>query len=648
MPRNQLEEYRKKISKLEQKKQILRDLYLKKFYDGSMQGPLTGFASIDKPWLKFYDESSINVELPRKTAYAFMYDNNKDKKDSYAINFYGNRITYKELFNKIEDAEKSFIRMGVKRGDYVTFCMPTLPETIYMFYALNKLGAVCNFVDLRMNKERILKYINDTNSKIVVSYNGVSEKVSSILDASTASTLIDIDVTDSLKGIKKQLYNLKVKDRFKPDGEKSISWKDFIRKGESLTKEDLERFQKIYRVLTAIDPEKEPFPYNNSAKDPAAIVYTGGTTGEPKGAVLSNNSINLSCFQYSLADIPRGYNDRFVDIMPPFIAYGLVDGIQLPLSLSMECLLLPKFDPDEFSQILKKFKPEHFVGIPLHYEKLMADKRCEGLDLSFVKNAGCGGDVIPESLEKDVNKFLRDHNCPYMMRCGFGMTESAAMSIYDTNNAMTKEGRIGIPMQKMKIGAFDKDGNELEYNEIGELYINTPAIIDGYHRNPLETNKTIITKNDEKWVKTGDVVSIDEDGNMKIIGRKKSMIIRPDGHNVWPDVIRDNLFGCPIVKDVCVVGIKSKYDSVGQIPTAIVVLKDKNIDKEDAKNQILEYQSHLLGERDGAIDVRFRDSLPYTSIGKIDSIKLTEEENKELSDFDFNKLIANNKKKVLK
>lgn len=648
MPRNQLEEYRKKISKLEQKEQILRDLYLKKFYDGSMQGPLTGFASIDKPWLKFYDESSINVELPRKTAYAFMYDNNKDKKDSYAINFYGNRITYKELFNKIEDAEKSFIRMGVKRGDYVTFCMPTLPETIYMFYALNKLGAVCNFVDLRMNKERILKYINDTNSKLVVSYNGVSEKVSSILDASTASTLIDIDVTDSLKGIKKQLYNLKVKDRFKPDGEKSISWKEFIRKGESLTKEDLERFQKIYRVLTAIDPEKEPFPYNNSAKDPAAIVYTGGTTGEPKGAILSNNSINLSCFQYSLADIPRGYNDRFVDIMPPFIAYGLVDGIQLPLSLSMECLLLPKFDPDEFSQILKKFKPEHFVGIPLHYEKLMADKRCEGLDLSFVKNAGCGGDVIPETLEKDVNKFLRDHNCPYMMRCGFGMTESAAMSIYDTNNAMTKEGRIGIPMQKMKIGAFDKDGNELGYNEIGELYINTPAIIDGYHRNPLETNRTIITKNDEKWVKTGDVVSIDEDGNMKIIGRKKSMIIRPDGHNVWPDVIRDNLFGCPIVKDVCVVGIKSKYDSVGQIPTAIVVLKDKNIDKEDAKNQILEYQSHLLGERDGAIDVRFRDSLPYTSIGKIDSIKLTEKENKELSDVDFNKLTANNKKKVLK
>ena len=646
MLRNQLEEYREKLSKLSEKEKILRDLYLKKYYDGKMQGPLTGFPSLDNPWLKYYSEGAIDEELPRKTAYDFMYDNNIDNAETYAINFYGNRITYKELFNKIEEAEKSFIRLGIQNGDFVTFCTPTVPETIYSFYALNNLGAVCNFVDLRMNKERILKYINDTNSKLVVSFNSVSDKVFSILSESTAEKLIDIDVTDSLKGIKKHLYNIKVKDRFKCNGDTSLSWNQFIQKGKELDNDDIELFQKMNRVIIDINTEKGYYPYNNGASDAAAIVYTGGTTGEPKGAVLSNNSINLPCFQYSLADIPRGDNDRFVNIMPPFIAYGLVNGIQLPLSLGMECLLLPKFDPDEFSQILKKFRPEHFVGIPLHYEKLMSDKRCEGLDLSFIKNAGCGGDVIPETLEKTVNKFLRDHNCPYMMRCGFGMTENAAMSIYDINNSMTKEGRIGIPMQKMKIGAFDEDGNEVGYNEVGELMINSPAVIDGYYNNIEETNKTILTINDEKWIKTGDIVSIDEDGNVKIIGRKKSMIVRPDGHNVWPDIIRDNLFGCPIIKDVCVIGIKSKYENIGEIPTAIVVLKDNNMDKEDAKNQILEYQSHLLGERDGAIDVRFRDSLPLTPIGKIDTIRITNEENQKLSDIDFKK-IANIKKKVL-
>lgn len=643
MNNNQLNEYRKKVAELSEKENILRDLQLKKYYDGKIQGPLTGFASLDKPWLKSYSEETINQELPRMSAYEFMRRCNKDRLDSYAINFYGNRITYREMFEKIDEAEKSFCQLGIKSGDYVTFCTPTLPETIYSFYALNKIGAVCNFIDLRMNKERILKYINDTNSKLVISFNGVSEKVYDILKDSTSVLMVDIDVTDSLKGIKKHLYNLKVKNRFECKYGETLSWSDFLKVGSSMLNIELEGRHKV--EVSGYYNEEE---YNKvRAVAPAAIVYTGGTTGEPKGAVLSNNSLNAACFQYSKADIPRGVNDKFVNIMPPFIAYGLVNGIQLPLILGMECTLLPKFDPDEFSQILKKMKPAHFVGIPLHYEKLMADKRSANLDLSFVKNAGCGGDVIPESLERAVNIFLKQHNCKHMMRCGFGMTENAAMSIYDTNNAMTKEGRLGIPMQKMKIGVFDKDGNELGFDEEGELMINSPAIIDGYYNNKAETDNTIITINGERWIKTGDRASIDTDGNVKFIGRNKSMIIRPDGHNVWPELIRDNLFGCPIVKDVCVVGITSKYNEIGKIPTAIVVLKDPNMDKEEAKKQILEYQSHLLGERDGAIDVRFRETLPLTSIGKIDAVKLTKEENKTLSEIDFATL-TNNKKKVLK
>lgn len=632
MNKEQLKEYKEKLSKLSEKDQILRDKYLRKLSLGEIQGPLTGYPSIDKPWLKYYEENQFDFILPKMNAYDFIMKNNEDKMDSYAINFYGNRIKYQELRDEfVPKAKKAFIKMGIKKGDYVTFCTPTLPETIYCFLALRDIGAICNFVDLRMNKERILQYINDTNSKLVVSFNGVSDKVYKILHDSTAKALIDIDVTDSLKGIKKTLYNLKVKDRFKCDQEDTYSWSDFINEGKKIDKKELN-----INKFEGYDPDA-----------PAAIVYTGGTSGEPKGAILTDASLILPCLQYSLADIPRGYNDKFVNIMPPFIAYGLVNGIELPLSLGMECTLLPKFDPTEFSQILKKSKPEHFVGIPIHYEVLMADKRCEGLDLSFIKNAGCGGDTIPEKLEKDVNQFLKDHNCSYMMRCGFGMTENAAMSIYDINNEMTKEGRIGIPMQKMNIGVFDKDGNELGYNQTGELYINSPSIIKGYFNNDKKTKETIININGQRWIKTKDEAEIDKDGNVKIIGRKKTMLIRPDGHNVWPDVIRNALYGCPIIKDLCVIGIKSKYNNSGVIPTAIVVLKDKNMDKEEAKNIILEYQSHLLGERDGVIDIRFRDSLPLTPIGKIDSINLTKKENENLSDIDFD-VLTNNKKKVLK
>ncbi len=628
----QLAEYRKKIAELNETESISRDLALKKINDGVLQGPLTGFSSLDKPWLKFYGEEEINQKLPRMTAYQFFCDCNKDRMaDFYALNFHG-RITFAELFNKISDAERAFLKAGIRKGDYVTFCTPTLPETIYAFYSLNKIGAVCNFIDLRMNKERIQRYIDITKSKLVVSFNGVSEKVYGILDDSCAELLIDIDGADLLDRKKKLLYRTLSKGRFRCNKKNTITWDKFIKTGRSLSDEEVNQIYASERLkFSGTDTEY----IDKCADEPAAIVYTGGTTGEPKGAVLTNTCLNAPAFQYSIADIPRGNNDRFLGFMPPFIAYGLVDGIHLPMVLGMETVLVPKFNPDEFSKILKEYKPAHFVGIPIHLKKLMEDPDCEGLDLSFIKNAGCGGDTIPESLEIDFNEFLEKHNCKQKMRTGLGMTENAAMSIYDTNNKVTKEGRVGIPMQKMKVGVFDEDGNELGYNEKGELWINSPSIIEGYFNNPEETENVIVTVNGERWIKTKDIVEIDPDGSVKFIGRKKAMIVRPDGHNVWPDMIRDNLLWCPIIKDVCVVGVKSKHNEIGQIPTAVVVLKDSSIDKEDAKKQIFEYQSHLLGERDGISDVRFRDSLPYTPVGKIDSIKLTEEENKLLSDIDF-------------
>ena len=557
--------------------------------------PLTGYPSIDKPWLKYYSEEARNITIPKVSAFDYIRKCNENNMDSYAINFYGRRIKYSEMFRRIEEVRLSLIALGIGHGDFVTFCMPTLPETIYLFYALNQLGAVSNFVDLRMNRERIAKYINETESKLVVSFHGVVEKVYSIFPESTASKLIDIDVTSSLTPVKKMLYAAKMGKPKKINDPNVLTWDHFIKLGTNSTHLD----------------SNVPGP-SDLSEEPAAIVYTGGTTGEPKGAVLSNVSLNAPCVQYAKADIPRNNNGRFANIMPPFIAYGLVDGIQLPFSIGLENLLLPKFDPHEFSQILLKYKPDCFVGIPSHFEILINDPRLKGKDLSFILNAGCGGDQVASSLETRVNSFLSDHNCQHKMRIGYGMTENAAMSIYDLNNGMTKVGRIGIPMQKTTIGVYDESGNELTYNEVGELRISSPAIFSGYFKNEKETRDTVIEVSGQKWIRTGDYAEIDEDGNVKIIGRKRVMFVRPDGHNVFPDMIRDYLNGCPIIKDVCVVGIKSKYNSHGKIPTAIVVLKDKTLDKDKATQEILEYQSHLLGERDGAIDIRFRDELPMT------------------------------------
>ena len=621
--KNNLKEW---ISELSDDDSLERDLYLRKLANGEMQGPPVGYASIDKPWLKEYSEEAIKIDIPNISAYDYLLIQNEKNLDYYALNFYGKRIKYKKLFQIINDVAKSFVLLGVKNGDYITFCMPTLPETVYSFYSLNSLGVVCNFIDLRMNKERIQKYINSTNSKIVISFHGVLDKVSSILKDTCASTIIDIDVTDSLPSLKKALYKIKVKDTFDNYSKDIIKWEDFLKLGGNC-----QLPKKIHE-----------------SNVPAAIVYTGGTTGEPKGAILTNSCLNAPCYQYKFADIPRGINDRFLDIMPPFIAYGLVDGLHLPLTLGMENIIIPKFDPNEFAELLLKYRPAHFMGIPNHFEMLMSNKKISNKDLSFIINAGCGGDVVPSALEKRFNEFLNEHKNKSMMRIGYGMTENSAMSIFDLNNGMTKIGSIGIPFQKMNIGVFDEDGNECSYNEVGELYITSPEIIKEYHNNPDETRKTIIDVHGTRWIKTGDYAKIDNDGHVYIIGRKKLMFIRPDGHNVFPDLISDTILGCPLVEKVSVIGIKSKYNDNGKIPTAIVVLNDKNMDKELAKREILEFQSHCLGERDGAIDIRFRDSLPLTPIGKVDTMQLEREESTILSEINFDELTANVKKKILK
>ncbi len=329
--------------------------------------------------------------------------------------------------------------------------------------------------------------------------------------------------------------------------------------------------------------------------------------------------------------------------MPPFIAYGLVDGIHLSLTLGMEDLLMPKFDAREFSQILDKYEPEHFIGIPSHFDLLMKDKRMEGKDLSFLKNAGCGGDTVPEALEIKVNEFLKEHNAANTMRVGYGLTENAAMSIFDLNNKVTKSGSIGIPLQHYNIGVCDDEGNEVPFGETGELCIKSDAAIMEYYDQPIESENIFIDINGEKWVKTGDYARIDKSGHTYLMGRKRNMFTRPDGHNVFPDMISNKLVACPLIDEVCVVGIDSIYNEHGKIPTAIVVLNDSNIDPKVAEKEILEFQSTLLGDRDGAVEVRFRSELPRTPIGKIDITKIEKEENLNPSTMDFDTLIANKK-----
>ena len=639
----ELIDLRKKIMELSEEELLERNVYLKglltKEIDGELikeiEGPLTGYASIDKPWLAQHAEEGIRIKSPKKTAYREVKDSNQNNLDGTAINFYGFKTTYKELFEEIDKAAASFKKLGIKEGDYVTFCMPALPQTTFAFYALNKIGAVANFVDLRTNKENIRNHINNTDSKVLITFHDTLEKCEEIFSSSNCHTIVDVKVSDSLPTRLKVLSNLKNKSYKEKHLKTTISWGEFLKLGKNTKTREI--------------------PYQKDK--PAGIVYTGGTTGEPKGAVLTNDNINNMKTQYLATGMDLQKNDIFMNIMPPFISYGFVMGLHFPIDFGFEDLLIPKFNPKEMGDLLEKYRPNFVIGIPSHFEFMMNDEKLKDADLSYIKISASGGDAMNPIKEKEISDFLLSHGAKTKIKIGYGMTENSSTTNTELNDETTKEGSTGFPLCKNVETIIDENGIEKRiaslrdingvdhYDNKGELIINSPTMVKGYYNREDEDKKAFVFDiTGQRWIKSGDNAKIDEDGRVWIIGRNKDMFIRPDGHNVWPIIIENVINQSPIVEDSCVVGLKSIHNDAGEIPTAFVVLRDKSYDKKKAAEEIKEYQSHILPERDGAIDIRFIDELPLTSVGKVDKNKLKTEGG--VSEIDFDTLIGQKKEKT--
>ena len=567
----------------------------------------SGYASIDKPWLKYYPGEAIDLPIPKSTVYEYLYDNNKDHLDDIALDYFGNRISYKSLFSKIKSTAGGLRALNVDAGDIITVISPTLPETVYLLYAANYIGAAVNLLDPRTNESRIRDSIIATKSKcvFVIDASDYPQKIVHALsgDKSLADMIIAISPATSLPVFSKVLFACKSRQNMTA-GLKS--WKRFVSDG-------------------IVAGDFEPVGYKPDTL--AFIDYTGGTTGIPKGALLSNDCVNGVAFQYKISKIYHiERNQTMLNVMPIFLAYG-INMLNMSLSQGVTNIIIPKFDPNKFDEYLIKYHPNHFFGVPSFYESLMESKKMDGISLEWLYTPACGGDSANTQLEARINRFLKEHKCPANLTKGYGMTElsSSAASCADGINDL---GSVGIPLIKNTISVFnEEDGKELPYSEIGEIAVSGPTIMLGYLNNQEETAKAIrIHKDGKKWLHTGDLGKMTPDGMIYVINRKKRVVIRPDGHNVFPSQIENVLSKHPAVKECAVIGVPSKDTISGSWTKAIIVLKPEYKGKEKA---IIEELKQLclkeLPERDVAHFYATREKLPYTGAGKIDYQRLEKE-----------------------
>lgn len=606
MNKEDLIRLKKKIVELSDKEKKERDLYLRNISLGNILGPMTGYASIDKPWLKYYNENNIDKERLNCSAYDYMKHYNINNLSYNAINYMGNIITYKELLDKIDEVTKSLINLNVKSGDVVTLIMANIPENIYLFYAINRLGAVANIIDPRLKTAEIIDIVNNNKSKLVIAIDSFMNKknILNIKKNSNIENIVLINPLETLKNNKLISFAISCKEKinYHLSNKSFIRWSDFVNNGRNVILSNIPKY----------DEEKD-----------AIMVRTGGTTGKPKIVVLSNKNLNEMANQHFLGEYNFNKEDLFLNFLPPFIAYGICGATHMPLVLGLENILIPKFDAKDFPKLMKKYKPNVVFGGPILYEKMMNSRKTKKFDLSSLKVPVSGGDTMNIELEKKINKYFEDNNCYHTIGQGYGMTEVSSSACYSKENSYI-EGSVGIPLINNSISIFDADTmNEKLFEEEGEVCIKTNTMMSGYFNNEIENNNVIkIHEDGSIWVHTGDIGTMNSNGNLFVIGRMKRMIVS-NGSKIFPISVESIICKNPYVESCVVVGAEHK--TLRHVPVAHIVLNDNNIDKEKLIDELNSEIKKELPDYYLPFIYVFRRNMPLTSIDKID-YKMLEQE----------------------
>ena len=569
-----------------------------------LASPKPVYASAAKPWLKYYDSRYIGQPLPACSAYEYLCQQNKNHLSEVALEYYGRKISFADLFVNIKKTAAAFRAIGVKKGDIVTVVSVMTPEVIYAFYAADMIGATLNLVDPRYSAEGIHEYIEEVDSRLLICLNVVYDRCRQAAKRTHVERVLVVSPADSLPLSLAMGYRLTKPDKNRY-ASNVIHWKKFIAGGKGQS--------------TAAEPYE--------ADHACVVVHTGGTTGSPKGVMLTDRNFNSIAKQFKTYDFLCHRGQKLLNIMPPFIAYGYACGIHLPLSLGIRVIIIPNIDPAKLGGLLLKYKPEHMFGVPAHYQQLAVDPKLQDKALSFIRMYAAGGDAIPLGAEQTVNDFLAAHGVEFPLAKGYGMTEisSAASACAASIN---KPGSVGIPLVDTVISIFEPGTDaELPIGERGEICVCSDTIMKGYYGKPAETEAVLHRHSDGKiWVHTGDIGYMDEDGFVFLDSRIKRLIIRHDGFKVFPSMIENVISRHPSVRQCSVVGCTDKDHLQGRLPFVYVVL-DPARDKK--KRQILRELRQLcaedLPEYVQPVGYKFLPELPLTPVGKVDYRALEEQ-----------------------
>lgn len=547
---------------------------------------------MERPWLKNYVHGTVHdITIPDGPLYVYLDRAVKEFPDNVALYYEGVKMTYRELAESVDKAAYGFSKLGVKKGDAVALLLPNCPQFVISYFGALKCGAIVTPVNpLAMPKELRI-YLQDTGAKTIVTLNFFYKNVMAIRNETNLENVIVTAGWDPMSKIKqilapKTVYRKDMKD-VPPLKEGDLPWNDWM---ATLVPEP---------PSVSVDP----------SKDLAVYQFTGGTTGIPKAAMLTHDNLKANCEQCSawMQWMAERGNEKFVAALPMQHIFGQTVSMNLALSWGCSIILIPNArDIKHLLKTMNDMKPTMFPIVATLAIGIYSYPEVSKYDITSLKMSIAGAMALPA----EVTRRFEEATSAIIVE-GYGLTEASPVT---HANPLDKEkrkiGSIGLPMPSTycKIVDLDDRSKDLPVGEVGELAVNGPQVMQGYHNRPDET-ADVLTK--DRWLFTGDIAKMDEEGWTYIVDRKKDLI-NASGYKVWPNEVEEVLFELPKVLEAAVIGIPD--ETRGETVKAFIVLQPGQTATVD---EIRAFCKEKMAVYKVPTDVEFVQTLPKTQVGKV-------------------------------
>ena len=563
--------------------------------------PLTGYPSIDKPWMKYYSAEDLEIKIPACTIYQNIYERNKDHPEDVAILYYGNKIRYKTLFSNVVACAKALSHVGIQKGDCVTLCTAGAPEAIYLVLACSQIGAIANFLNPLFTQEQMADRINETGANWVFVLDAMFSYIEAALPKTCIQNVVIIPATNSISPLLAKALYLKseVKKLIRRGNgkQKFLGWKDFYR-------------------LSSYNVAVPDVPYQPGT--PTVMVYSSGSTGASKGILLTNEGISATIANYTIHNMHINRGDTFLQMIPVWFSTGIVISVLMPLAKGAVVIPELKFSKETFLKDLIRYNPSvTLTATSLWLHVVNSGKK---INLSNMKYPTSGGEKILPLDEMRINDYLKQNGCKTRLYKGYGMCELGS-EITGDNDSPTYYGKLGgcgYPALGVTVSVFDiSTGKELPYGKHGEIRAISPAQMKEYYKNPEATADFF--KPDEHgtvWGCTGDIGYMDKDGEVFVLGRSTDNYRRDNGEIVYLFDIEEEILADDSVAQCKVVDTEIENE---KCLVAHIVFRPEIKDKNNKLIRIYKRLAHNLPDYIIPEYYKIRSSMPVHTNGKRDT-----------------------------